>query len=90
MNRPDERAGSLFDRFFRTMMSIPSEVYFFATVASIVGSALLYSSGRRHSALFVGEWAPTLLTAALFYKLLRPSGQRVTERVGETVAEMAR
>jgi hypothetical protein len=78
------------ERFFETMMSIPSEVYFYATLGSIVASAVLYFTGRRHTALFVGEWAPTLLGAALFYKLLHPRGQNVGDQLRGTLSEVTR
>ena len=37
---------------------------------SILVSAALFFSGRKWESLFVGLWAPTLLTAGLFYRLL--------------------
>ena len=42
-------------------------------MASVIFSAVLYLLGRRSTALFVGQWPPTLLAMALLYKLLRPS-----------------
>jgi hypothetical protein len=81
---------SLFDRFFHLMLAVPTEAYYFATLGSILGSALLYLSGKRHAALFVGEWAPTFLVTALFYKLLRPSGQDVGRRIGAAINELTR
>jgi hypothetical protein len=87
MNEVDRLTDrSVFDQIFQAMANISSEVYFFATVASIIGSAALYLGGRRHVALFVGEWAPTLLIAAVFYKLLHPSRERVGERLGEAIS----
>jgi hypothetical protein len=82
--------GTLFDHVFRAMTNIPSEVYFYATIASIVTSAGLYLGGRRHIALFVGEWAPTFLIAAVFYKLPHPSHEGVGERLGEAVSHITR
>jgi hypothetical protein len=89
MNEVDRLTeGTLFDRIFRAMANISSEVYFFATVGSIVASAALYLGGRRHIALFVGEWAPTFLIAAVFYKLLHPTRERVGERLGEAISRL--
>ena len=36
-------------------------VYVTGTLISIVLSLLLYFSGRRESAIFVGLWAPTIM-----------------------------
>jgi hypothetical protein len=82
-SRADE---GLFEQIYHGMMAIPSEYYFLASVASIIASAALYASGRRHSALFVGEWAPTLLISALFYKMLHPAHDNVGERIREAVS----
>jgi hypothetical protein len=81
---------SLFDRFSRTMMAVPTEAYYAATLGSILGSALLYLSGKRHVALFVGEWAPTFLVFALSHKLLHPSGQDVGHQIGAAFNELMR
>ncbi len=65
---------------FRFLANIPAEAYMYAMLASVLGSAAMYLMGRRHTALFIGEWAPTFVAIGLFYKLLRPSGRNVGER----------
>lgn len=40
-----------------------------ATLGSIATSALLHARGRRNDGLFVGQWAPTFLSAALLARL---------------------
>jgi hypothetical protein len=52
---------------------MPSSVYYFAVLGSIVASALLFMSGRRNLGIFVGLWPLTILNLALFNKQLRPS-----------------
>lgn len=78
------------EQVFGFLSSIPSETYIYAMLASIVGSAFLYLTGRRHTALFVGEWAPTFLAMGLFYKLLHPTGENVGRRMGETFERISR
>jgi hypothetical protein len=51
----------------------PSRLYLYATGASILGSAILFLRKNRDAGIFVGLWAPTILSMGLFYKLLRPS-----------------
>ncbi|MEN6370865.1 MAG: hypothetical protein ABFD64_02530 [Armatimonadota bacterium] len=48
----------------------PSSVYMYAAGASILASAILFARRSRDWALFVGQWAPTLLVSGLFFKLL--------------------
>jgi hypothetical protein len=66
----------------RSMESIPAQAYWGLAMASVLFSALLYLSGRRSSALFVGQWPPTFLALALLYKLLRPSQEQTAKRAG--------
>jgi len=77
-------------RVFTFLSSIPSTTYIYAMLGSVAASAVLYLMGRRHTALFVGEWAPTLVTIGLFYKLLRPSGTNVGERFREAYQQSNR
>ncbi len=50
---------------------IPSEAFIAATGASIALSLLLYATGRKQGAQFVGLWAPTIINLGLFLRLLR-------------------
>ena len=49
---------------------IPTEAYLAATGASILLSLLLYLTGKKQAAQFVGLWAPTIINLGLFAKLL--------------------
>ncbi len=72
---------------------IPTQGYIGLALGSVVLSALLYISGRRSTALFVGQWPPTFAAFALIYKLLRPSQEQAIEQMretGEQVSETAR
>lgn len=70
MERTSEPAQ---EGYFSTMESIPTSVYYWLAAASVIASAVLFFTGRRNWAIFVGQWPPTLLAVALLYKLLRPS-----------------
>lgn len=73
---PMQDGNALVERkndLMRSMESIPVQIYWGMAMASVLLSAVLYLLGRRSTALFVGQWPPTLLAMALLYKLLRPS-----------------
>jgi len=89
-NRTTERSESFLERTFDTLMEVPSSVYFGLSLGSIAASALLYLLGKRHTALFVGEWAPTFLISALFYKLLKPSRENVRQGIENAASEFTR
>lgn len=84
------RSESFFDRIFDALMEVPSSVYFGLTLGSITASALLFLMGKRHTSIFIGEWAPTFLVSALFYKLLNPSARNTREGVERAASEMTR
>ena len=90
MNNPVTTSENVQQDVFSFLSSIPSEAYIYAMLGSIAASAFMYLTGRRHTALFIGEWAPTFAAIGLFYKILRPSGTHVGGRVGETIGQFTR
>ena len=59
--------------FFGVMERVPSPVYYWAGIASILGSLVLMLQGKKQEALFVGQWPPTFFILAVLYKQVRPS-----------------
>ena len=58
---------------------LPSDWFLWAAIGSMVGSAALLAARRQHDALFVGQWAPTLLIFGLYNKLVKQLGSDRTE-----------
>jgi hypothetical protein len=58
---------------WEAMERIPVGAYYGAVLGSIVTAAGLYVSGKKDSAQFVGQWAPTFALLGLMNKLLRPT-----------------
>jgi hypothetical protein len=61
------------DDILETVENLPSSVYYGGVFGSILLSLGLFFSGKKHEAIFVGLWAPTILNLGLYNKLLRPS-----------------
>ena len=72
----------------RRIEEIPTQTYIGFTFGSILLSAFFFLIGRRSTALFVGQWAPTLGILALVSKLLHPSGEYPIEQIRQTAAEI--
>jgi hypothetical protein len=70
----EERSSEM----FAILEDIPGRTYFSIAIGSIVMSAFLFLIGRRNWALFVGQWPPTLVAMALFFRLLHPSQEHGT------------
>jgi hypothetical protein len=69
------------DDLLETVENLPSSVYYGGVIGSIGLSLLLFLSGKRLSAIFVGLWAPTILNLGLYNKLLRPSTEPETPSI---------
>jgi len=61
---------------WEAMERIPVGAYYFAMVGSIATALGLYVSGKKESAQFVGQWAPTIALLGLMNRLLRPARGR--------------
>jgi hypothetical protein len=53
---------------------LPSDLFLWAAGGSILGSLALQMMGDNKKAIFVGQWAPTLLTVGLYNKLVKVEG----------------
>jgi hypothetical protein len=53
---------------------LPSDTFLWAAGASIAASLILKGLDRHHEALFVGQWAPTILILGLYNKLVKQHG----------------
>jgi len=51
--------------------NIPSVTFLTLAGASVIGSLTLYIMDRRDDAIFVGQWAPTLLLLGLYNKIVK-------------------
>jgi hypothetical protein len=53
---------------------LPSDTFLWAAGAAIVGSLVLEMAGENRKALFIGQWAPTLLILGMYNKLVKLHG----------------
>jgi hypothetical protein len=53
---------------------LPSDIFLWAAGASILGSLALKIAGRRHDALFVGQWAAPFLLLGVYNKIVKVAG----------------
>lgn len=75
-NNPAQTARNISAPLERNLAQEPANstvrsLLLMAAGASIIGSLVMQIQGRKHEALFVGQWAPTLLTAALWYQVVK-------------------
>ena len=70
---PMEQTQQAQQDYFRLTDSIPQEGWYWAAMASVGVSALLWLAGRHAWSTFVGQWPPTFLLLGVFHKQLHPS-----------------
>lgn len=58
---------------WETMERIPTGAYYAAVGASVALAASLFIAGKKESAQFVGQWAPTFALLGLMNKILQPA-----------------
>jgi hypothetical protein len=74
------REGSIARAIEEQTAKIPSDTFLWAALLSIGFSLLLKATGRKHDALFVGEWAPTFLLLGIYNKMVKQHGSDGTDR----------
>jgi hypothetical protein len=79
MERYDHREGTVARTIEEQTAKLPSDTFLWAAVGSMAISLGLQATGNKHGALFVGQWAPTLLIMGLYNKLVKQLGSDRTE-----------
>jgi len=77
-------------QYFEATERLPSSIYYWLAMGSILGSAFFWLIGRRNWAIFMGQWVPTFLILPLFHRLLRPSQEEALHQIREAGREVKR
>jgi hypothetical protein len=72
--RFEHREGPVARAIEEQTAKLPSDTFLWAAFGSIGASLILRLIGRKHDALFVGEWAPTFLLLGIYNKLVKLHG----------------
>ena len=74
--RPQE--GRVAEMIENQTSKIPSDVFLWAAIASISLSLALKIAGRKHTALFVGQWVSPFLLFGVYNKIVKTQGHDKT------------
>jgi hypothetical protein len=66
--------GALTKKIENQTAKLPSSTFLFAAIGSIALSLTLKTMGRRHDALFVGQWAAPFLLFGIYNKMVKQLG----------------
>jgi hypothetical protein len=53
---------------------VPSSIFLGAAIASILGSVSFQIAGKKHEALFVGQWVAPFLLLGIYNKMVKQHG----------------
>jgi len=62
---------------------VPSDVFLWAALGSMGVSAMLKCFGKKHDALFVGQWAAPFLLLGVYNKLVKVAGHDQQDKEAE-------
>jgi hypothetical protein len=84
MTNPDVHAeGPLARSLEQQTAKLPSDLFLWAAVGSILASLVLKATHKNHDSTFIGQWAPTFLLLGIYNKLVKQHGSdRLDRRVG--------
>ena len=72
--RLEHREGRVARSIEQQTAKLPSDIYLWGAVGSIVASLVFQISGDEKKAGFVGHWAPTFLALGIYNKLVKLHG----------------
>jgi hypothetical protein len=72
--REEHREGTVARSIEQQTAKLPSDLFLWAAFGSIAGSLAFNVSRKGHAALFLGQWAPTLLLLGIYNKLVKLHG----------------
>lgn len=53
---------------------LPSDLFLWAALSAMATSATLKMMGKSHTALFIGQWAPSFLLLGIYNKIVKTEG----------------
>ena len=71
METLEKNEGELTKAIEKQTVKVPSSTFLFAAFGAIAMSLTLKMMGRRHDALFVGQWAAPILLFGIYNKLVK-------------------
>ena len=79
MERQQHTEGQVAKTIETQTAKVPSDVFLWAALGSMAVSASCHLRGDRENAMFIGQWAPSLLILGLYNKLVKQLGSDFTE-----------
>jgi hypothetical protein len=73
-DNPQHKEGPVARMIEEQTAKLPSDLFLWAALGSMGVSLTLKLMGQKHTALFVGQWAPSFLLLGLYNKIVKTEG----------------
>ncbi len=81
MENPENyKEGTVAASIEKQTAKLPSDVFLWASLASMGASLTLKCMGLKHTALFVGQWAAPFLLLGIYNKIVKTQGHDITDQ----------
>jgi hypothetical protein len=80
LEKNDKSEGSVTKAIEKQTAKVPSDAFLWSALGAMTVSAGLKIAGRKHSALFVGQWAAPFLLLGIYNKLVKLKGHDQNDR----------
>jgi len=70
----EHREGPVARKIEDQTAKLPSDVFLWTSTAAMGVSLLLQALGRKHTSLFVGQWAAPFLLFGIYNKIVKTEG----------------
>ena len=81
-NNNEHREGQVATMIENQTAKIPSDVFLWSALGSMAVSLGLKIAGKKHEALFLGQWAAPFLLLGIYNKLVKLEGHDAEDTAG--------
>jgi hypothetical protein len=71
---PERKEGPVAKAIESQTAKLPSDTFLWAAVGAMTASLTLKLLGKNHTALFIGQWAPSFLLLGVYNKIVKVEG----------------
>ena len=71
---PEHEEGKMAEAIEQQTAKVPSDIFLWAAIGAMTVSLSLQCMGRKHTSLFIGQWAAPFLLFGIYNKLVKQLG----------------
>jgi len=80
LKNKQHREGEVAKAIEKQTAKLPSDVFLWLGLGSLVAATLLHLNGNRHGSLLIGQWSAPFLICGVYDKIVKTQGHDKTDR----------